>query len=505
MPSTYDPLLRLELQATGENATTWGIKTNTNLDLLAESIAGAVTLDVAGSGDFTLTTASGAEDQARYAILVLTGLLTGNRTIIVPSSPKNYTVINQTTGAFTVTLKQSAGTGLVIPRDGPTITVCTSTTCVDSIGATPYTKTLLATTSAAPALTILGATSVGAAIFNATDTSAARSAIGATSVGSALIIASDTTAGRSAIGAAATGPIGSSGVTMNTARLLGRSTASSGAVEEITVGSGLSLAAGSIDLAATPVKAVRPVTITSSGTYTTPSGVTALMFFVSGATGGKSNPSGNGGATGGAGYSEKYIASPAASYSITIGAGGTPGNAGGTTTIDTISITGAAGTSTNTGSSGGTASGGTFNANGGSGGTGNINGGVGGGGAGGSRAGAGFAGGNAASGNSGSGGGGGTGSAGSAGSGTSGGAGGAAATTTNASAITLNPYWSPASGRANFSAGTSGEEGVGGNGASGSTIGVYEMSMLGGTAGRGGVWGVSYSGSPGVVLIWEFY
>lgn len=155
MPSTYDPLLRLELQATGENATTWGVKTNTNLDLLAESIAGAVTLNVAGSGDYTLSTANGAEDEARQAILVLTGLLTGNRNIIVPSSPKNYTVINNTTGAFTVTLKQSGGSGLTIPTTGPTITVCTSTTCVDSIGATPYTKTLLAATSIAAAQTTL--------------------------------------------------------------------------------------------------------------------------------------------------------------------------------------------------------------------------------------------------------------------------------------------------------------------------------------------------------------
>jgi hypothetical protein len=47
-------------------------------------------------------------------------------------------------------------------------------------------------------------------------------------------------------GKAATGTVGSSGLTMNTARLLGRTAASSGAVEEITVGSGLSLSAGQI-------------------------------------------------------------------------------------------------------------------------------------------------------------------------------------------------------------------------------------------------------------------
>jgi hypothetical protein len=42
------------------------------------------------------------------------------------------------------------------------------------------------------------------------------------------------------------GPVTSSGLTMATARLLGRTTAGTGAIEEITVGSGLSLAAGSL-------------------------------------------------------------------------------------------------------------------------------------------------------------------------------------------------------------------------------------------------------------------
>jgi hypothetical protein len=185
MPSTFDPLLRLELQATGENATTWGIKTNTNLDLLASSIAGAITLDVAGSGDYTLSTANGAVDESRQAILVLTGLLTGNRTIIVPSSPKNYTVINNTTGAFTVTLRQSAGTGLAIPTVSPILTVCTSTTCVDAVGATPFTRTLLDDADATTARTTLGlgsastlnATATGSGLVTAADAAAARTTI----------------------------------------------------------------------------------------------------------------------------------------------------------------------------------------------------------------------------------------------------------------------------------------------------------------------------------------
>jgi hypothetical protein len=47
-------------------------------------------------------------------------------------------------------------------------------------------------------------------------------------------------------GAAASGSITSSGLTQATARILGRTSASTGAVEEITIGSGLSLSAGEL-------------------------------------------------------------------------------------------------------------------------------------------------------------------------------------------------------------------------------------------------------------------
>jgi hypothetical protein len=48
------------------------------------------------------------------------------------------------------------------------------------------------------------------------------------------------------VGSAASGSITASGYTQNTAKLLGRTTGSSGAIEEISVGSGLTLSAGSL-------------------------------------------------------------------------------------------------------------------------------------------------------------------------------------------------------------------------------------------------------------------
>jgi len=133
MPSTYDPLLRLELQATGENATTWGTKTNNNLQLIAAAIAGVATVSVS-SGDTTLSTANAATDQARSAILLVQGTLTGNANIIVPSEPKTYAIIRGTSGAFDIIVKNT-GTGATLPTSGNELIICTSTTCYGLIGA----------------------------------------------------------------------------------------------------------------------------------------------------------------------------------------------------------------------------------------------------------------------------------------------------------------------------------------------------------------------------------
>jgi hypothetical protein len=129
MPSTFDPLLRLELQATGENATTWGVKTNNNLDLIAAAIAGVTNLTVL-AGNTSLTTANAATDQARSAVLVLQGTPTGDANLIVPASPKTYAVLRNTGGSFNITIRQPSGTGTVLPATGTEIVICTSTTCV---------------------------------------------------------------------------------------------------------------------------------------------------------------------------------------------------------------------------------------------------------------------------------------------------------------------------------------------------------------------------------------
>jgi hypothetical protein len=136
MPSTFDPLLRLELQAVGENENTWGVKANTVFELLAKSVAGHLSIDAGGSGNLTLTTNNGTDDEARYDFISLTGTLVGNRTIIIPSSAKSYTFRRATTGDFTLSVKTAAGNTLALV-DGINRIACDGTNCYPIIQGEP--------------------------------------------------------------------------------------------------------------------------------------------------------------------------------------------------------------------------------------------------------------------------------------------------------------------------------------------------------------------------------
>jgi hypothetical protein len=114
MPSSFSTDLKLELMVTGENAGTWGTKTNTNLNLLQQAIAGFQSISIAGSAQTTaLTMDNAAISNARNAVVKLTGTITGNQVVTVPDGiEKTYIVQNGTVGAFTVEFKTASGTGV---------------------------------------------------------------------------------------------------------------------------------------------------------------------------------------------------------------------------------------------------------------------------------------------------------------------------------------------------------------------------------------------------------
>ena len=114
MATIYSSDLKLSIMATGENAGTWGQITNTNLYLLQQAIGGYEAISIAGGAQTTaLTMSNGAISNARNAVIKLTGTITGNQIVTVPTGiEKTYIVSNGTTGAFTVQFIQAGGTGV---------------------------------------------------------------------------------------------------------------------------------------------------------------------------------------------------------------------------------------------------------------------------------------------------------------------------------------------------------------------------------------------------------
>ena len=112
MASTYSSDLKLELMATGENAGTWGTKTNTNLDLVQQAIAGYQSIDVASS-DVALVMSNASISNARNMVLNFTGTLAGTRVITIPDSIEKFYILKDGTthSGNTLTFKTVSGTG----------------------------------------------------------------------------------------------------------------------------------------------------------------------------------------------------------------------------------------------------------------------------------------------------------------------------------------------------------------------------------------------------------
>ena len=113
MASTYTPL-GIELQATGENAGTWGTKTNNNLSLIAELTGGFAQVSIAGGAATTaLTVVDGATTgTAQRRMIEFTGTITGNQIVTIPLDVETFYILrNSTSGSYTVQFKYASGSG----------------------------------------------------------------------------------------------------------------------------------------------------------------------------------------------------------------------------------------------------------------------------------------------------------------------------------------------------------------------------------------------------------
>jgi microcystin-dependent protein len=119
MASSYTTSLKIQQISTGEQSGSWGTSTNSNWTLAEQAIAGVQSI-VMSNANYTLSNLNGTLDEARNALLVVTGVNNATYQIIAPlGQPKLYTISNQTTGtpAYpSITIGASSGAIIIIPN-----------------------------------------------------------------------------------------------------------------------------------------------------------------------------------------------------------------------------------------------------------------------------------------------------------------------------------------------------------------------------------------------------
>ena len=127
MASTYSPSLKLTLIGDGDQSGIWGQTTNTNLGtLLEQAITGVQSITMVDA-NYTLTNFNGVTNEARNAVLVVTGTNNAIRDLIPPVVEKIYIVANNTTGGFAIRVIGGSGTGVNIPNGTTQVVYCDGT------------------------------------------------------------------------------------------------------------------------------------------------------------------------------------------------------------------------------------------------------------------------------------------------------------------------------------------------------------------------------------------
>ena len=151
MASTYSTSLKLTLMGDGDQAGLWGQTTNTNLGTLLEQAITGVTSITMSDANYTLTSFNGVSDEARNAVLVVTGTNNAVRDLIPPVVEKLYTIVNNTTGGYAIRVIGASGTGVNIPNGATCLVYCDGTNFINglsgSAGSFSVNGTLTATTA----------------------------------------------------------------------------------------------------------------------------------------------------------------------------------------------------------------------------------------------------------------------------------------------------------------------------------------------------------------------
>lgn len=142
-----DPEVSTFIFTDGTNFFTVGLSTGSIIAFDFVSVA------IPGSGDFVLSGANLNRISYRF-----TGVLTGNRKVVVPTTTQQYWVDNQTTGAFTLEIATAGqGSPPQVEQGDTVIFYCDSTNVVNAVSATSISFPVLISQGGTGATTLGGA------------------------------------------------------------------------------------------------------------------------------------------------------------------------------------------------------------------------------------------------------------------------------------------------------------------------------------------------------------
>lgn len=168
MASTYTTSLKIQQIGNGEQAGTWGSTTNTNWTLMEQAVSGVQTITMANA-NYTLSNLNGTLDEARNAVLVISGTNSGVYQVIAPLVTKTYIVSNQTTGGYSITIGGASGSVITILNGLTTLVYCDGTNFYSSITGLTGNQTINGNLSVTGASTLasLSATTIGGTTITA--------------------------------------------------------------------------------------------------------------------------------------------------------------------------------------------------------------------------------------------------------------------------------------------------------------------------------------------------
>ena len=163
MASTYSTSLQIQLVGNGEQSGVWGTSTNTNWNLIEQAVAGVVNITMTNT-NYTLSVLNGVSDEARNMVLFVGGSNSAVRQVIAPLVPKVYTVYNNTSGGYAISIGGTSGTTVTIPSGTSSQVFCNGTNFYSGISAATGNFTIPGNNAVAGNETIGGTLGVTGAI-----------------------------------------------------------------------------------------------------------------------------------------------------------------------------------------------------------------------------------------------------------------------------------------------------------------------------------------------------